>query len=133
MVNPVGLVQKGKDGVAQSIEAHRERLVEANSKACAAAATGRGTDSTVPTGHIGFQETDGQPFLDVYFLMGPVGVGKGFSADPSLKLDEVSTPEAAEVLAINTLAPFIINSRLRSLLEAALLRSEPVMATLKVV
>ena len=36
-----------------------------------------------------------------------------------LKLDEVTTPEAAEVLAINTLAPFILNSRLRRLLEAS--------------
>jgi NAD(P)-dependent dehydrogenase (short-subunit alcohol dehydrogenase family) len=36
-----------------------------------------------------------------------------------LKLHEVSTPEAAEVLAINTLAPFVINSRLRCLLEAS--------------
>ena len=34
-----------------------------------------------------------------------------------LKLQDVSTPEAAEVLAINTLAPFILNSRLRALLE----------------
>ena len=34
-----------------------------------------------------------------------------------LKLGDVSTPEAAEVLAINTLAPFILNSRLRGLLE----------------
>ena len=36
-----------------------------------------------------------------------------------LKLQEVSTPEAAEVLAINALAPFILNSRLRCLLEAS--------------
>ena len=35
-----------------------------------------------------------------------------------LKLQDVSTPEAAEVLAINALAPFVINSRLRCLLEA---------------
>ncbi|KOO33420.1 oxidoreductase [Chrysochromulina tobinii] len=35
-----------------------------------------------------------------------------------LKLHEVSTPEVAEVLAINALAPFILNSRLRGLLEA---------------
>ena len=35
-----------------------------------------------------------------------------------LKLHEISTPEAAEVLAINALAPFILNSRLRALLEA---------------
>ena len=34
-----------------------------------------------------------------------------------LKLHEVSTPEVAEVLAINALAPFILNSRLRGLLE----------------
>ena len=39
-----------------------------------------------------------------------------------LKLHEVSTGEAAEVLAINTLAPFIINGRLRALME----RSGPV-------
>ena len=35
-----------------------------------------------------------------------------------LKLQDVSTPEAAEVLAINALAPFVLNSRLRTLLEA---------------
>lgn len=35
-----------------------------------------------------------------------------------LKIEDVSTPEAAEVLAINALAPFVINSRLRGLLEA---------------
>lgn len=34
-----------------------------------------------------------------------------------LKLHEVSSGEAAEVLAINALAPFIINSRLRPLLD----------------
>ena len=34
-----------------------------------------------------------------------------------LKLGEVETPEAVEVLAINALAPFILNSRLRPLLE----------------
>jgi hypothetical protein len=33
---------------------------------------------------------------------------------------KVTTPEAAEVLAINTLAPFILNSRLRRLLGASL-------------
>ena len=31
----------------------------------------------------------------------------------------MSTPEAAEVLAINALAPFVLNGRLRPLLEAA--------------
>jgi len=36
-----------------------------------------------------------------------------------LKLHEVSTPEVAEVLAVNALAPFIINSRLRPLLDAS--------------
>jgi hypothetical protein len=36
-----------------------------------------------------------------------------------LKLADVSTPELAEVLAINTLAPFVINARLQPLLEAA--------------
>ena len=36
-----------------------------------------------------------------------------------LKVGEVSTPEAAEVLAINALAPFVLNGRLRPLLEAA--------------
>ena len=35
-----------------------------------------------------------------------------------LRLQEVSTPEAAEVLAINTLAPFVLNARLRPVLEA---------------
>ncbi|RHY28255.1 hypothetical protein DYB32_006108 [Aphanomyces invadans] len=34
-----------------------------------------------------------------------------------LKMGQVSTPEVAEVFAINTLAPFIMNSRLRPLLE----------------
>ena len=34
-----------------------------------------------------------------------------------LKLGEIQTPEAAEVFCINTLAPFIINSTLRPLLE----------------
>jgi len=34
-----------------------------------------------------------------------------------LKLHQVSTAEAAEVLAINTLAPFILNGRLRELIE----------------
>ena len=36
-----------------------------------------------------------------------------------LKLGEVETPEAAEVFCINTLAPFIINSHLRPLLESS--------------
>ena len=31
-----------------------------------------------------------------------------------LKLDEVSVGEAAEVLAINTLAPFVLNAQLRT-------------------
>lgn len=34
-----------------------------------------------------------------------------------LKLDEVSVGEAAEVLAINTLAPFVLNAQLRTLME----------------
>eukprot|EP00698_Gefionella_okellyi_P004974 TRINITY_DN14586_c0_g1_i1.p1 TRINITY_DN14586_c0_g1~~TRINITY_DN14586_c0_g1_i1.p1 ORF type:complete len:679 (+),score=173.25 TRINITY_DN14586_c0_g1_i1:58-2094(+) len=34
-----------------------------------------------------------------------------------LRLHEVSTPELAEVLAINTMAPFILNSRLKPLME----------------
>jgi len=34
-----------------------------------------------------------------------------------LKLGEVSTPEAVEVFCINTLAPFVLNGRLRPLLE----------------
>jgi len=34
-----------------------------------------------------------------------------------LKLNEVKTPEVAEVFAINTLAPFVLNSRLQSLME----------------
>merc|ERR1719321_534988 len=34
-----------------------------------------------------------------------------------LKLGEVSTPEAVEVFCINTLAPFILNGRLRPMLE----------------
>jgi NAD(P)-dependent dehydrogenase (short-subunit alcohol dehydrogenase family) len=33
-----------------------------------------------------------------------------------LKLEEVDTPEVAEVFAINTLAPFVINSRLKPLM-----------------
>jgi len=36
-----------------------------------------------------------------------------------LTLGEVSTPEAAEALAVNALAPFVLNSRLRPLLEAS--------------
>jgi len=34
-----------------------------------------------------------------------------------LKLDQVSTSEAAEVMAINALAPFVLNGRLRGLME----------------
>ncbi|RHY48208.1 hypothetical protein DYB38_003925 [Aphanomyces astaci] len=34
-----------------------------------------------------------------------------------LKMGQVTTPEVAEVFAINTLAPFIMNSRLRALME----------------
>lgn len=34
-----------------------------------------------------------------------------------LKLEEVQTPELAEVFAINTLAPFILNSRLQPLMR----------------
>lgn len=34
-----------------------------------------------------------------------------------LKLDEVSVGEAAEVLAINTLAPFVLNAQLKQLME----------------
>jgi hypothetical protein len=40
-----------------------------------------------------------------------------------LPLAEVSTVEAAEVLAINTLAPFVLNSRLKPLLCAAAARA----------
>ena len=36
-----------------------------------------------------------------------------------LKLEEVSTPEMAEVLAINALAPAVINGRLRAFMEAS--------------
>ena len=36
-----------------------------------------------------------------------------------LKLGEVETPEAVEVFCINAMAPFIINSRLRPLLESS--------------
>ena len=36
-----------------------------------------------------------------------------------LKLGEVETPEAVEVFCINAMAPFIINSRLRGLLESS--------------
>ena len=36
-----------------------------------------------------------------------------------LKLEDVSTPEMAEVLAINALAPAVINGRLRKLMEAS--------------
>ena len=34
-----------------------------------------------------------------------------------LKMHEVSVGEAAEVLAINTLAPFVLNARLRTMME----------------
>lgn len=36
-----------------------------------------------------------------------------------LKLGEVSTPEAAEVMAVNALSPFILNGKLRSLMESS--------------
>eukprot|EP00045_Choanoeca_perplexa_P009045 m.85450 g.85450 ORF g.85450 m.85450 type:complete len:465 (+) comp14724_c0_seq9:270-1664(+) len=36
-----------------------------------------------------------------------------------LKLDEVSTPEAAEVMAVNALSPFIINGKLRPLMRSS--------------
>lgn len=36
-----------------------------------------------------------------------------------LKLEDVSMPELVEVMAINTLAPFLLNSRLQPLLAAA--------------
>ncbi|RYE84793.1 MAG: hypothetical protein EOO65_01665 [Methanosarcinales archaeon] len=35
-----------------------------------------------------------------------------------MRMHEVSTPELAEVLAINTMAPFILNSRLKKLMAA---------------
>ena len=35
----------------------------------------------------------------------------------TMKLDEVSTPELAEVFAINTMAPTILNSRLKSMMQ----------------
>ena len=36
-----------------------------------------------------------------------------------LKLDEVSTGELAEVMAINAIAPSVINARLKTLMEAS--------------
>ena len=33
-----------------------------------------------------------------------------------MKLDEISSIETAEVLAINTMAPFILNSQLKALM-----------------
>jgi len=36
-----------------------------------------------------------------------------------LRLGEVSTPEAAEVMAVNALSPFVLNGKLRPLLEAS--------------
>ena len=42
-----------------------------------------------------------------------------------LKLGEVATVEAAEVLAINTLAPFTLNSKLKPLMLAAEAEGEP--------
>eukprot|EP00966_Prymnesium_polylepis_P331113 7386689-Prymnesium_polylepis.1 len=38
---------------------------------------------------------------------------------------EVSTPEVVEVLAINTLAPFLINGRLQPLLAASAAEGPP--------
>ena len=35
----------------------------------------------------------------------------------TLRLHEVSTPEVAEVFAINSLAPFVINGKLRTFME----------------
>ena len=35
----------------------------------------------------------------------------------TLKLDEVQTPEMCEVLAVNSIAPFVLNSRLKGLLK----------------
>lgn len=42
-----------------------------------------------------------------------------------LRLGEVATPEVAEVFAINTLAPFIMNNRLMPLLEKSFLAGTP--------
>lgn len=36
-----------------------------------------------------------------------------------LRLGEVSTPEAAEVMAVNALSPFVLNGKLRALLAAS--------------
>ena len=35
----------------------------------------------------------------------------------TLKLDEVQTPEMCEVLSVNSIAPFVLNSRLKVLLK----------------
>ena len=43
---------------------------------------------------------------------------KAIDSHPQLEA-QVETAEAAEVLAVNTLAPFILNGRLRPLLEAS--------------
>ena len=42
-----------------------------------------------------------------------------------LKIEDVSMPELVEVMAINTLAPFLINSRLQPLLAATAAAGAP--------
>ena len=39
-----------------------------------------------------------------------------------MRMHEVETPELVEVLAINTVAPFILNARLKPLLEASVFK-----------
>ena len=73
-------------------------------------------------GNTAVSEPDGGRAED--FPLGSVDVnGQQIDARQSnswlLRMHEVSTPEAAEVLAINALAPFIINSRLDGLLRAS--------------
>jgi NAD(P)-dependent dehydrogenase (short-subunit alcohol dehydrogenase family) len=46
-----------------------------------------------------------------------------------LKIEDVSMPELVEVMAINTLAPFLINSRLQPLLAATAAAGAPGVAT----
>ena len=74
MTSPGAFPKAGKEGLAQSLDLHKERLIEGG--AC-------------PTGQIGEQLGEGQPVLDTYFILGCVAMGKGFEPDATLKIDEL--------------------------------------------
>jgi hypothetical protein len=75
LLNPVGLGKRGAEGVAASIALHRERLVS--------------TGCTSKEGHVGRQESKGQPFLDCYMALSALGMGPGMAPDATLQLDVV--------------------------------------------